>query len=179
LTRFVQPDEGEGRTADGKARLSLSIIEDLKNKGFSQSDIARMYGVTRQHVSWIKHTYGGRLTPREKALKHFPFKVPTDQTNASPYKRLRDHAEFVATSGIGMSADKLKRLRTFYRNLRENDLVVEFDPNIPPEPGASITGGWAYRHRTPEDGDLLVRVNEHTTLTGDGRSIWRLPAFDP
>ena len=74
--------------------------------------------------TWIKHTYGGRLTPREKALKHFPFKVPTDMTHASPYRRLRDHGEFVATSGIGMSADKLKRLRTFYRNVRDNNLVV-------------------------------------------------------
>jgi hypothetical protein len=34
-------------------------------------------------------------------------------------------------------------------------------------------------HRMPEDGDLLVRVNEHTALTEDGRSIWRVPALDP
>jgi hypothetical protein len=78
-----------------------------------------------------------------------------------------------------MSADKLNRLRAFYRNIRDNNLVLEFDPSIPPQPGVSKAGGWAYRHRISEDGDLLVRVNGHTTLTGDGRSIWRLPAFDP
>ncbi|MBB2993659.1 transcriptional regulator with XRE-family HTH domain [Mycolicibacterium iranicum] len=45
--------------------LTLAIIEDLKGKGYSQSEIARMYGVTRQYVSWIKHNYNGRLTPSE------------------------------------------------------------------------------------------------------------------
>ncbi|WP_218001277.1 helix-turn-helix domain-containing protein [Nocardia thailandica] len=53
-------------------KLTLSIVEALKNKGLSQSDIARAYGVTRQYVSWIKRTYGGSLTPRETVLKHFP-----------------------------------------------------------------------------------------------------------
>jgi transcriptional regulator with XRE-family HTH domain len=115
----AQPDEGEGRTADGKERLTLAIVEALKNKGLSQSDIARQYGVTRQYVSWIKHTYGGRLTPREAILKEFPFQVPQAQGQTSPYRRLRDHAEFVATDGVGIAEDQLKRLRSFYRKLRE------------------------------------------------------------
>jgi hypothetical protein len=110
---YAQPDEAEGRTADGKARLTLAIVEALKNKGLSQSDIARGYGVTRQYVSWIKHTYGGRLSPRETVLQEFPFKVSRAQGQTSPYRRLRDHAEFVATDGAGMSDSKLKRLRTF------------------------------------------------------------------
>ncbi len=175
----AQPDESEGRTADGKERLTLAIVEALKNKGLSQSDIARQYGVTRQHVSWIKHTYGGRLTPRERTMQHFPFKVPTEMGNTSPYKRLRDHGEYVATGGVGMSEDKLQRLRSFYRKLREDSVVLEFDPNIPSVPGISRKGGWAYRERLPEDGDLLIRVNEFTNITDKGRDIWRFPAVDP
>ena len=174
----AQPED-EGRTADGKERLTLAIVEALKNKGLSQSEIARQYGVTRQYVSWIKHTYGGRLTPRESVLQHFPFKVPVEMGNTSPFKRLRDHGEYVATGGVGMSEDKLQRLRSFYRKLRENNLVVEFDPNIPPIPGISYRGGWAYRGRLPEDGDLLIRINEFTNITDKGRNIWRLPAGDP
>lgn len=111
-------------------------------------------------------------------LQEFPFKVSRAQGQTSPYRRLRDHAEFVATDGAGMSDDKLKRLRTFYRKLREGNLVLEFDPNIPPISGVSNTGGWAYRHRLPKDGDLLIRVNEFTNFT-DGRDIWRFPAVDP
>jgi len=160
-------------------KLSLGIIEALKNKGLSQSEIARMYGVTRQYVSWIKHTYGGRLTPRERILKEFPFKVPVQFANTAPYKRLRDHGEFVATGGIGMSHDKISRLRGWYKKLREENLVVEFDPNLPPEPGVSYAGGWAYRKRRKSDGNLLIRVNSHTNLSEEGEAIWRFPNYEP
>jgi hypothetical protein len=75
-----------------------------------------------------------------------------------------------------MSEDKLTRLRAFVKMLRDENLVVEFDPDLPPEDGVSGTaGGWAYRKRRKRDGDLLVRVNEHTHLTDEGRTIWRLP----
>src|SRR4029077_18926414 len=114
--------------AEGRATLSLSVIEDLKNKGFNQSEIAEMYGVTRQAISWHKHTYGGRLTPRELVNQHFPFEVPMEMGQTSPFKRLRDHGEYIATGGVGMSEGKLQRLRSFYRKLRDEKLVLEFDP---------------------------------------------------
>jgi hypothetical protein len=165
--------------AEGRATLSLAVVEDLKNKGFNQSEIAEMYGVTRQYVSWIKHTYGGRLTPRERTMQHWPFEVPEEMGQTSPYRRLRDHGEYAATGGVGMTEDQLRRLRSFYRKLREGNLVVEFDPNIRPIPGVSNKGGWAYRQRTPTDEDLLIRVNEYTNLTEEGRGIWRLPPHGP
>jgi len=160
-------------------KLTLAIIEALKGKGLNQTEIAEMYGVTRQYVSWIKHTYGGRLTPREQVMEEWPFQVPVRMGNTSPFKRLRDHGEYVATGGYGMSHDKLSRLRGWYRKLRDENLVLEFDPNIPPIEGVSYAGGWAYRKRRQSDGDLLIRVNEHTHITEKGRMIWRFPLTDP
>lgn len=160
-------------------KLSLAVVEDLKGKGFSQSEIAEMFGVTRQYVSWIKTTYGGRMTPREIVLRSFPFQVPAIQQQSSPCRRLRDHGEFVETGGKGMSEDKKQRLRTFYRKLRDENLVLEFDPTIPPIPGVSNKGGWAFRERVSGDGDLLIRVNQHTRLTEEGRMIWRFPHKEP
>ncbi|AQT28473.1 immunity repressor [Mycobacterium phage Idleandcovert] len=166
------------RPGTKKSELSLAIIEDLRGKGYTQSEIARMYGVTRQYVSWIKHYYGGKLTPRELVLQHFPFQVPVhQQQGVSPYRRLREHGEYMATGGVGMDDLKLKRLRGFYKKLRDH--VLEYDPNIPPIEGVSRQGGWAYRPRTPEDGDLLIRVNEYTDLTDEGRMIWRFPPREP
>jgi hypothetical protein len=159
--------------------LSLAVIEDLKNKGYSQSEIAEMFGKTRQAVSWHKHTYGGKMTPREIVLQHFPWTVSAEQSQSSPYRRMRDHGEYIATGGKGMSEDKLNRLRTFYRKINEERLVLEFDPSLPPEPGVSNKGGFAFRDRRPEDGDLLIRVNEFTNLTDEGREIWRFPPQDP
>ncbi|ASZ75505.1 transcriptional repressor [Mycobacterium phage Kimona] len=165
------------RRKDDDPGLTLSIIEDLKSKGYTQSEIARKYDVSRQYVSWIKHYYGGRMTPREQMMEHFPFQVPTKMGQTSPYRRLRDHGEYMATGGVGMDKVALGRLRGFYNKLR--DQVLEFDPNIPPIPGVSSQGGWRYVPRTPEDGDLLIRVNEYTDLTDKGRMIWRFPPVEP
>ena len=162
-----------------KPKLSLSEIEELKRQGHSQADIARMYGVTRQAVTWHKITYGGSLTPREIVHREFPWTVPAEQCQSSPYRRMRDHGEYVATGGVGMSQDKLKRLRSFYRKLREENLVLEFDPSLPPIEGVSNKGGFAFRKRRKSDGDLLIRVNKYTNLTEDGRAIWRFPVMEP
>lgn len=162
-----------------KKELSIAVIEELKNKGYSQSEIARMYGVSRQAVSWHKINYGGHRTPREMINDHFPWIVPTELCQTSPYKRMRDHGEYMATGGKGMARYKLDRLRAWYRKLREDNVVVEYDPRIPPEPGVSNRGGFAYRDRRQTDGDLLVRVNEYTELTEEGRRIWRFPPRDP
>ncbi len=66
-------------------------------------------------------------------------------------------------------------LAAFHNRLRDGHLVVEFDPDIPAEPGVSNKGGFALRPRLPADGDLMIRVNEHTTLTDEGREVWALP----
>ncbi|MBB2993660.1 hypothetical protein FHR72_005171 [Mycolicibacterium iranicum] len=83
----------------------------------------------------------------------------------------------MATCGVGMDQGTLGRLRGFYRRLI--DQVVEFDPSIPPIARVRRRGGWAYRPRMPEDGDLLIRVNEYAELTVVGRQISRLPAVIP
>ena len=59
-----------------------------------------------------------------------------------------------------------------------SDKVIEFDPDLPPSPGAGV-GGFAYRQRAACDEDLLIRVNAHTTLTEAGREMWRMPAVLP
>ena len=165
------------RRKEDSPELSLAVVEDLMSKGWTQSDIAREYDVTRQYVSWIRHYYGGRLSPREQMLQHFPFQVPARMGQTSPFRRLRDHGEYMATGGVGMSEETLGRLRGFYERLRNQ--VLEFDPNIPPIPGVSSQGGWRYVPRTAEDGDLLIRVNEYTDLTEKGKMIWRFPPVEP
>ena len=163
---------------DDKPELTLAVIEDLKRQGYSQSEIARMFGVTRQAVSWHKQNYNGSRTPREEALKHFPWTVHVPQTQASPYRYLRDHAEYMATGGRGMNAVKLERVRALYRKI-DKGLVVEFDPDLPPEQGVSLAGGWAYRKRQTSDGDLIIRLNKHSTLTEEGKALWRMPPKRP
>lgn len=163
---------------DGKfPKPTIALIESLKARGYTQSDIARMLGVSRQAVSYHVRVYGGQLSPRQTVMEHFPFIMPVEVSGCSPIRRLRDHGEYIATGGIGMSAEKLSRLRSFYKRLENT--VIEYDPDIPGEPGVSPAGGIAFRKRRKSDADLLIRVNEYTHLSDQGRMIWRFPPVLP
>lgn len=158
-----------------RSGITPSVIDALRKQGYTQSQIADMFGVTRQHVSWVKQNYGGVTpTPREDVMQHFPFPAGA-KFHDSPYdRRLRDHLEYQATGGQGMDVGKLRRLYSFYKRLQTDNAVVEFDPDIPPEDGNQV-GGYALRPREESDGDLIIRVNQYTELTKAGRILWRFP----
>jgi predicted XRE-type DNA-binding protein len=160
-------------------RLTPAIIEDLKRKGLNQAQIGELFGISRQAVSKMKRSYGRfSMTPRERVMEQFPWKVPSALQQCGLDHRMRDHAEYVATGGKGMSHDKLDRLSKFYKRLDDEEVVVEFDPNLPPSDDA-VCGGWRLVPRTNSDGDLMIRVNEYTTITSEGRMLWRIPRRRP
>lgn len=171
--------DGKTRKRSSRIPVTLSVIEDLRRKGYNQSEIAEMHGVSRQAVSWHKVVYGGKLTPRQTVNQAWPWKTTVLHGKSTAFQRLRDHGEYMATGGVGMSENKLERLRKWLTFLRENNVVLEFDPELPPEPGLSPHGGFAYRKRRKTDGDLLIRVNEYTDLSDQGAMIWRFPPVDP
>ncbi len=173
LTRDLQ--------ANSRTPLVFGEIEELRRRGLNQSEIAAMHGVSRQAVSWQKKTYGGMLTPRQLVQKEWPWETTSLHGKSKAFQRLRDHGEFMVTAGGGMSEDKLQRLKSWWRTLRRQDVVLEFDPSTPPHPGLSPYGGFAYMKRVVEDDDLLIRVNEFTRTDDAGRlsasaaAMWRWP----
>lgn len=163
--------------------ITPAMIEDLKKqtnprtgRPFNQADIAEIFGVTRQYISKVKfQTTDFSQTPREVAMESFPWKsVPAEFQRSALNKRLRDHAEYVATGGDGMTRYKLDRLRSFYKKLQDEGLVVEFDPEIPPHDG-NKHGGYAYRQRLETDGELIIRVNQLAEMTPTAYVVWRYP----
>lgn len=155
--------------------LTKEVIESLKARGFNQSRIAEMYGVSRQAVSWHLRTYDAKKSPRQIVNESWPWKTGVGHDKSTAYRRLRDHGEFMQTGGHDMRDDQLTPLRKWWKALRDGNLVVEFDPSIPPIPGVASRGGFAYRDRVVEDHDLLIRVNEFTELTEAGATIWCWP----
>lgn len=158
--------------------LIFSEIEELRRAGYNQTEIAKLHGVTRQAVSWQKRTYGGAETPRQVVNASWPWETTHAHSCTKTFQNLRSHGEFMLTGGRGMSEDKRSRLEAWWRKMRRENLVLEFDPNLPPEKGVSSVGGFAYRPRQVSDGSLLIRVNELTTLTERGRAIWCWPSED-
>ncbi|MCV7195154.1 hypothetical protein [Mycobacterium angelicum] len=134
-----------------------------------------MFEDTPQFAKWLQQTYGGGSTPRDIVIRNWPFQIPDTSCPAPLYLRLLDHGEYVATGGRGMSNDTLRDLTKFYQTLRDERAVVEYDPKN----GVSESGGLSLVPREQKDGDLIIRVNEHTQLTDEGEMIWRFPPHDP
>jgi hypothetical protein len=120
-----------------------------------------------------------RKTPLDIVRIHFPWNVAPDVVDAEPYLSMRAYGDWVATGGNGLPEATLKRARELVQLLRQNDAVLEYDPTLPAAAGLSDRGGFALRDRTPADDDLLVRANDHTNLTVEGRMIWRFQHVDP
>ncbi|ANE83403.1 hypothetical protein A7U43_28200 (plasmid) [Mycobacterium adipatum] len=91
------------------------------------------------------------------------------------YALMRLHGDFMATGGQRMADADLDRVHAFHDRLREEDAVIEFDPNIPADQGIDGAAGFAFRPRTIDDEDRLIRVNGFTVLTEEGDMIWSFP----
>lgn len=148
-------------------------------KGFSYSEIGKMYGITRQGVSWKINHSGGKPPEKEetrsdRARKALPWKIVGPQLKADPIRQLRLHLEYADTQGQGMPEGELRRLRSLYDRLTNFSVVVRYDPSIPPMPGRKY-GGFEYAPREDRDGDLILRIDEHTQIPEEDRAKWSLP----
>lgn len=170
-------DKIKKRTGGPKGSgLTPAKIDELLVKGYTVTQIGEMFGTSRQNVSQMRRNRTRFYqTPRERVLeKNFPWKVPHRFGQMGLRRAMRDHGEYVATGGKGMTKQKLARVLALYRKLTELDAVVEFSPDIPPNEHASA-GGFRLVPRQDSDGDLMIRLNEHATLTEEGKMIWRIP----
>jgi hypothetical protein len=167
--------------------LTPEIIRSLLNqknpetgRQYTLADIAKLFGVTRQRAHQVARDESpvDLRTPRQIVADQFPWEIGHEFGQSSIARRVHDHALYVATGGKGMTRRQLVALLNFYKKLRDNNVVVEFHPDIPPEPGNQF-GGFAFRPRTEDDGDLIIRVNEVTNLSPEAEDDWTFPPQDP
>ncbi|AOT24994.1 immunity repressor [Mycobacterium phage Kalpine] len=164
--------------------LTLSSIEDYTRKGYNYQQIGDMHGVTRQAVEWHVKTYGGRLNTRQQAKALWPFETISKHSRSKVFQSLRDHGEYMRQLSFrGFSEEKKKRLISFWRRMWDQNVVLEFDPSIPPGPGMA-GGGFRFVPREERDDDLLIRVNQHVrpevldedgTLNAQAELLWTWP----
>lgn len=172
-----------------RSGLTAEIVDQLLREGWTQNRIAVEYAVSRQYVSKLKRSLASYYrTPRQIVMAAYPWKTGEQFHDSKRNKVMRDHAEYMATGGKGMSDEKLYRLYRFYKFLSDHNKVLEFDPTIPPSNGdgspryendQDSVGGFAFRDRKDSDGDLIIRVNAYTNLTEEGKVIFRMPPVLP
>lgn len=169
-------------------KMSPASIRAFWAKGMTNTEIARHYGITKQAVSDMVARYNLRKNdPRKMAVLAFPWRVREEHKGASPNKRLREHAVYYFAGERGLSNLQLKRLYGFYLHLRDNNLVVEYDPDYTGEPGSyerapgkSGIGGWRWCPREERDDDLIIRFNQHAVpMDEETLKVWRFPTELP
>lgn len=156
--------------------LTSATVQNLLRQGLTGEQIAKRYGVTRARVSQLKRqTDAWTRTAFDEAEEYWPLLVPDRFHSCRPYKNLRSHGAYTVDSD-SLNEGSLKLLRGFYAHLTDFHLVVEYDPDIPPQRRIA-TGGFAYRTRQETDGDLMIRPNEHTHGLDRAtmQDFWRLP----
>lgn len=169
------PSEGNGRGTImvRKAVTSSSEIQALLNKGLTRTEVAKVIGITTAGVSWHLRQAGVETTA-ERLRAALPWDVHMPVVKAAQFRAVKAHLEFWETQGDGMSRDKLVRLRAFYTQLTDFSMVVRYDPEIPPRPG-QVYGGFEYVPREDADGDLILRIDDHTQVPDEDREKWVLP----
>lgn len=156
-------------------KIGFQEIEALRRSGMTNVQIAELAGLTPARISQIRKEHGGDLSPRQKAMKHMPWETSQKYHSVSALRCARAHLVYMAAGQKELTDREVIALRNWYQMLEDYGVVLEFDPEIPPIVGVSKVGGFRYVKRTPEDEDFVIRVNDATTLTDEGDSLWRMP----
>ncbi|MGW5773096.1 hypothetical protein ACWEVY_28585 [Streptomyces longwoodensis] len=150
----------------------------LYRNGASDKEIAEQFGATVQAVNLRLAALGIRRAPfRTQAKEILEAAWPSAETRRTEFvhlNRARDLYAFLRRQlgDSGLSATQLKAAERFERMIRENDSVLDLQPDNP-------EGPWVLVPRRPSDGRLVIRWPEGRQLpTGDQLKALSLPAYD-
>lgn len=133
------------------------VLLKLRRQGWSYEDIAQEYGVTKGAV-YLRLKQAKATTDRPDYSHLIPWTVRTEHAHARPAGMLRMLGRREA--GLAIPPAKERMLDRWLAEVKEANVVVDYDPDYPPNPANPKNGGWHYRRRKPEDGDSLVRKPE-------------------
>ncbi len=143
-----------------------------RRQGWSLDEIAATYGVTKGAVYLQLKAIPGatRTRPNHKGI--IPWTVEARHHHVYPAAMLRLYSRREGLSGGApeeLSPRAARMLERWLRDIKTRDVVVDYDPNILPNPASPKHGGWAYRLRRPEDGDNLIRHPDVRALLHERR----------
>lgn len=130
------------------------VLIKLRRQGWSYEDIASEYGVTKGAVYLrLKNAKATKDRPDHSEL--IPWTVRVEHAHARPAQMLRMLSR--RRAGLANPPAKDRMLDRWLEEVESAGVVVDYDPEYPPNPANPKNGGWHYRRRKPEDGDGLIR----------------------
>ncbi|PME08077.1 hypothetical protein AY498_08705 [Corynebacterium ulcerans] len=155
-------------------------VMQLLGEGMTQSQIAREYGVTRQYIFTLAKRGRHEAREMEYIKDDIPWpKVKDKHRDNTIYKTLRIHARYMERGQEGVRGSSYVKLLGMYRKLVRFNQVIDYDESYPPVKGLSNTGGFMYVPRSPEDGNLIIKMKPGVRITKRGAHIWQLPKKFP
>jgi transcriptional regulator with XRE-family HTH domain len=136
------------------------VLKKLRAQGWTYEDIANEYGVTKGAV-YLRLRQAKATHDRPDYSHLIPWTIRVEHAHARPAQMLRMLGR--RENNLPIPEAKERMLDRWLQEVKEANVVVDYDPDFPPNPANPKNGGWHYRRRKPEDGDGLVRKPvEHT-----------------
>lgn len=129
------------------------VLLKLRREGKTYDEIAEMYGVTRGAVYLQLRNIPGLVEDRPSHRDMIPWRVKVEHAHAYPAMMLRLLGRRL--KGQELPEDKAKLLDSWCKSLKDKNLVVHYDPDIPPNAASPKVGGWAYVERQGTDHEWI------------------------
>lgn len=131
------------------------VLKKLRAQGWTYEDIANEYGVTKGAV-YLRLRQAKATHDRPDYSHLIPWTIRVEHAHARPAQMLRMLGR--RENNLPIPPAKERMLDRWLAEVKEADVVVDYDPDFPPNPANPKNGGWHYRRRKPEDGDGLIRM---------------------
>lgn len=156
--------------------LTADVARDLLESGMSQTEVSRIYGVSRQYVHILAKRAGYEPSKRLNLDGLMPWDV--DYSGHWPnhiFRGMRAHLKTILLPHEGEGDADKKARESMFRKLVRYNQVIDFDPSHPAVKGLSNTGGFKYVPRTAEDKDYIVKVKPGVKVNNTFKKLWTMP----
>jgi len=130
-----------------------TTLRQLRAQGWKLRHIAQEYGVTDAAV-WKALERAGYTDRKETTADLLPWEIDVKHRSTAVAQRFR--AIMRERRGLELNATERHLLDTWLQALKDNNVVVNYHPDAPPN-DASRLGGFFYVPRSPED-KWIVRM---------------------
>lgn len=154
-------------------KATVENVAELMERGLKQQEIADLFRVSVQYINKLA-IKGGYVPPERIITENLPWEVGSESKNVTAYTRFR----LVGIWNIDkdrLTKSSQEEARTFLRRLTKHDVVLDYNPLFPAQPGLFNGPGFAYRPRTARDEDYLMKIRKGINLTKVGELLWRIP----
>lgn len=139
-----------------------TTLRRLRANGWTQKEIADTYGASESAVWKALQRSGGYGQPEPTYKDILPWDLANEHKATAIMERFRSIVK--QKKGAELRPEEEHLLNRWLKDLSDNNLVVAYHPDAPPN-SASSKGGFYYTEREPGDDWIIRRPATPSTLS--------------